>query len=75
LAFIDPVGYKAADLIQQAGMVGAVEGAVRMSTTYPNFLIASAGATSGQVLKLLERIKQGVQDRSGVQLQQHLQIW
>jgi UDP-N-acetylmuramate dehydrogenase len=75
IAFVDPVGYKASELIQQAGMGGAVEGAVRMSSTYPNFIIASNGATSAQVMSLLERIKQGVLDRSGVQLQYHLQIW
>jgi UDP-N-acetylmuramate dehydrogenase len=75
VAFVDPVGHKAAELIHQAGMLGTVEGSVRMSTTYPNFLIASSGATSGQVLTLLERVKQGVLDRSGVQLQQYLQIW
>ncbi|MFN7875508.1 MAG: UDP-N-acetylmuramate dehydrogenase [Pirellula sp.] len=75
LAFVDPVGHKASELIHQAGMLGTVEGAVRMSTTYPNFLVASAGATSGQVITLLERVKQGVLDRSGVQLQQYLQIW
>ena len=75
LAFVDPVGHKAAELIHQAGMLGTVEGSVRMSTTYPNFLVASAGATSGQVITLLERAKQGILDRSGVQLQQYLQIW
>ncbi len=75
LAFVDPVGHKAADLIHQAGMLGTVEGAVRMSTTYPNYLIASSGATSGQVLALIERVKQAVLDRSGVQLQHYLQIW
>ncbi len=75
LAFIDPTGYQASELIQQAGLTGISEGAVRLSTTYPNFLLASQGATSSQVLTLLERIKTGVQDRSGVQLQYHLQIW
>lgn len=75
LAFIDPVGNQAADLVQQAGLSGVSEGAVRMSSTYPNFIIASTGATSSQVLTLLERVRTGVQDRSGVQLQFHLQIW
>jgi UDP-N-acetylmuramate dehydrogenase len=75
LAFIDPVGNQAADLVQQAGLSGVSEGAVRMSSTYPNFIIASTGATSSQVLALLERVRTGVQDRSGVQLQFHLQIW
>lgn len=75
LAFVDPVGYQAGELIQQAGLIGVSEGGVRLSSSYPNFLLASQGATSSQVLTLLERIKAGVQDRSGVQLQYHLQIW
>ncbi len=75
LAFIDPIGYQASELIQQAGLVGVAEGAVRLSSAYPNFLLASQGATSAEVLTLLERIKNGVHDRSGVALQYHLQIW
>jgi len=75
IAFVDPVGFEAAELIQQAGLSGSSEGAVRMSSMFPNFLIASTGATSVQVQVLLDRVKAGVQDRSGVQLQQHLQIW
>jgi UDP-N-acetylmuramate dehydrogenase len=72
---VDPVGFEAAELIQQAGLSGSSEGAVRMSSMFPNFLIASTGATSVHVQILLDRVKAGVQDRSGVQLQQHLQIW
>ncbi len=75
VAFVDPDGYKAAELLQQSGFNGASEGAVRLSSTYPNFLIAAAGATSTQVLTLLERVREGVADRTGVQLQFHLQIW
>jgi len=75
IAFVDPDGYKASELLQQAGFSGAIEGAVRLSSTYPNYLIASDGATSTQLLTLAERVREGVSDRSGVQLQLHLQIW
>ena len=75
IAFIDPDGYKASELLHQSGFNGAVEGSVRLSSSYPNYLITSDGASSTQVLTLLERVRDGVQDRTGVQLQLHLQIW
>lgn len=75
IAFIDPDGYKASELLSQSGFNGAIEGAVRLSSSYPNYLIASNGTTSVQVLALAERVIAGVQDRCGVQLQLHLQIW
>jgi UDP-N-acetylmuramate dehydrogenase len=75
IAFVDPDGHKATELLQQSGFNGASEGAVRLSSTYPNYLIAAAGSTSAHVLTLLERVREGVRDRTGVQLQSHLQIW
>ncbi len=75
IAFVDPDGYKASELLQQSGFNGAIEGAVRLSSSYPNYLFASAGATSAQVLALTQRVVDGVLDRTGVQLQLHLQIW
>ena len=75
IAFIDPDGYKASELLHQSGFNGTVEGSVRISSSYPNYLITSDGASSSQVLTLLERVREGVQDRTGVQLQSHLQIW
>ena len=75
IAFVDPDGFKASELLSQSGFNGAIEGAVRLSSTYPNYLVASNGATSAQVLTLLERVTEGVQDRCGVPLQSHLQIW
>ncbi len=75
IAFVDPDGYKASELLHQSGFSGAIEGAVRLSSSYPNYLIANEGATCTQVLKLAERVIDGVRDRTGVQLQLHLQIW
>ncbi len=75
IAFVDPDGYKASELLQQSGFNGAIEGAVRLSSSYPNYLFASTGATSVQVLALVQRVLDGVRDRTGVQLQLHLQIW
>ncbi len=75
IAFVDPVTSSAAELIDQVGMRGATEGPVQLSSTYPNFLVVGTGATSDQVLALIERVRSAVYKQTGVQLQLHLKIW
>ena len=75
IAFVDPVTGSAAELIERVGMRGAAEGPVQLSSTYPNFLVVGPGATSDQVLALVERVRVAVDRQTGVQLQLHLNIW
>lgn len=75
VAFIDPDGGSAASLLQQCSVLGLIEGSVQLSASYPNYLVASEGATAEQVLKLLDRTRSIVQDRTGVVLQSHLVVW
>jgi UDP-N-acetylmuramate dehydrogenase len=75
IPFIDPVGFSAADLIDEAGLSGARQGAAQLSSTFPNFLVLGSGATAGQVIALLEKVRSTVATKSGVQLQLHLKIW
>jgi UDP-N-acetylmuramate dehydrogenase len=75
IAFVDPVTCSAEELIERAGMKGAVEGAVQLSSAFPNFIIAGPGATSDQVLALVDRVRSSVERQTGVELQLHLQIW
>ncbi len=75
VAFIDPVGTTAASLIQQSGMTGSIEGAVQLSSNFPNYLIAGPSTTSDQVIRLLEKIRAAVLDRTGVSLLPHVQVW
>jgi UDP-N-acetylmuramate dehydrogenase len=75
IPFVDPVTASAAELIEQSGMRGAQEGHVQLSLTFENFLIAAPGATSEQVLALIERVRSAVYKQTGVQLQLHLKIW
>jgi UDP-N-acetylmuramate dehydrogenase len=75
IPFVDPVTASASELIEESGLRGAVEGAVQLSQTYPNFIVAGPGATSEQVLALIERIRSVVYKQTGVQLQLHLKIW
>lgn len=75
VAFIDPSGISAAEVIEQVGLKGASLGEVSLSSQYPGFLIVSGGATSEQVLALLERVQQMVAQKTGIQLQPQLRIW
>jgi UDP-N-acetylmuramate dehydrogenase len=75
LAFVDPSGITAAELIEQSGLKGAVEGEVSLSSQYPGYLIVSGNANSQQVLALLDRVRKAIAQRTGIQLQSHLRIW
>jgi UDP-N-acetylmuramate dehydrogenase len=75
LAFVDPSGITAAELIEQSGLKGAVEGEVCLSSQFPGYLVVSGNATSQQVLALLDKVRKAIALRSGIQLQSHLRIW
>jgi UDP-N-acetylmuramate dehydrogenase len=75
IPFVDPDTSSAAELIEQAGMRGATEGSVHLSSEFPNFLLAGPGATSAQVLALVDRVRAAVFQRCGVQLQSRISIW
>ena len=75
LAFVDPSGITAAELIEQSGLKGAVEGEAALSSQYPGYIVVSGNATSQQVLALLDRVRKAIAQRTGIQLQSHLRIW
>ncbi len=75
IPFVDPDTSSAAELIELAGLRGAVEGNVHLSTHHPNFLVSTPNATSQQVLALIHRVREVVQQRTGVQLRTHVTIW
>ncbi len=75
IAFTNPDGASAADLLQRFGQLGAIEGSVQLNPTYPNYITVSDGATSEQVLALLELVREAVFEKSGVRLLTHLVVW
>jgi len=75
LAFVDPSGITAAELIEQSGLKGAVDGEAALSGQYPGYIVVSGNATSHQVLALLDRVRKAIAQRTGIQLQSHLRIW
>jgi UDP-N-acetylmuramate dehydrogenase len=73
--FKSPRGMSAAMLIEQAGMKGAHVGGVEVSQQHANFIVAGEGATSQDVLKLIDLIRSRVAERLGVELETQLEIW
>ncbi len=75
--FRNPPGDFAGRLIEAAGLKGAREGGVEVSEVHANFLINRGGvgaARAGDVLALMRRIQQAVQERFGVYLEPEVQL-
>jgi UDP-N-acetylmuramate dehydrogenase len=75
MLFRDPGGISAASLIEQAGLQDTRVGAVELSERNVNYVVAEAGASSRDVLQLMERLQEGVMQRLGVELSPALDIW
>ena len=67
--FKNPEGYKAWQLIEQAGMRGARYGGARVSNKHCNFLINTGKAKADDFLALGERVRAAVWETSGVRLE------
>ena len=50
-------------------------GRVELCDRDPNFIVATEGATSSDVLRLIELVRTQVADRTGIELVQHLDVW
>ncbi len=73
--FKNPSGLRTEDLIEQAGLKGAKIGGAEISEQHGNFIVARRGASSEQVLRLIELVQTQVRDRLGVELETDIEIW
>jgi UDP-N-acetylmuramate dehydrogenase len=73
--FKDPRGPGAAALIEQAGLAGTRVGGAEVSERHANFIIAQAGATARDVLRLIDLIRSRVQERFNVELELEMSVW
>ena len=73
--FKDVGGELASDLIEQAGLKGTRVGHVVILDSDPNFFVAEPGATSREVLELMEKVKNQVAERLDINLEPAIQIW
>lgn len=73
--FKNPLGLRAADLIEQAGLKGTKVGGAEISDHHANFIVARTGTTSGDVLRLIDLVRTRVRERIGVELETDIEIW
>lgn len=73
--FKNPRGMSAGMLIEQAGLKNTRVGGAEVSQRHANFIVADEGATSADVLKLIELVQQRVEERLGVTLETEIEIW
>ncbi len=73
--FKNPRGLSAGALIEQAGLKGARVGGAEISDKHANFIVTDDGATSSDVMELIETARTNVADQFGVDLELEIQIW
>ena len=73
--FKNPRGLAAGALIEQSGLKGMKVGGAAVSDRHANFIVTEPGASSQDVLNLIEIIRSRVSERHGVDLELEIQIW
>lgn len=73
--FKNPRGMSAGMLIDQAGLKGETVGGAEVSQRHANFIIAHPGATTRDVLKLMDVVRSRVAERMGMELETEIEIW
>ena len=72
--FKRPEGLFAARLIQECGLKGASVGGAQVSEKHSGFVINKGGATSADVISLVNVIKEKVFEKTGVTLECEIRI-
>ena len=73
--FKNPRGMSAGMLIEQAGLKGTRVGGAEVSERHANFIVADQGATSQDVLELIDLVRERVTERLGIELETEIEIW
>jgi len=73
--FKNPRGVSAGALIDRASLKGLQIGGAVVSEKHANFIIAQEGCTSRDVMRLIDAMKQRVQERFDTELEPEIEIW
>lgn len=73
--FKNPRGSSAGELIEKAGLKGTRVGGAEVSDRHANFLVTLPGATSDDVLRLINLVQSKVAAQFGIHLEPEVQIW
>ncbi len=72
--FKNPGPVPAGKLVDELGLKGATSGKARVSEIHGNFIVNDGGATAGDVLALISRIKETALRERGIALETEVQI-
>ena len=67
--FRNPEDISAGLLIEQAGLKGNREGGAIISKKHANFILNQGGATAGEVISLIQRVRDRVRESNGLVLE------
>lgn len=73
--FKNPPGMHAGELIDRAGLKNTRIGGAVVSDRHANFIIAEPECTASDVLRLIELVRDQVEQRMEVELEQELEVW
>ena len=73
--FKNPRGMSAGMLIDQSGLKGTRIGQAEVNDRHANFIVANPQATSDDVLKLIDLVRERVAERLGIELEREIEIW
>ena len=72
--FKNPEGIPAGKLVDELGLKGAIEGGAMVSQEHGNFIVNNGDATAGDILRLIDRIRDRALGERGIELQTEVQI-
>ena len=73
--FKNPPGQSAGALIDRTGLKGLQAGGAKVSEKHANFIVAEKGCTSGDVLRLIDTVRDKVKEGTGIELETEIEIW
>jgi len=73
--FKNPRGQRAGQLIEQAGLKGTRIGGAEINDRHANFIVTHEGASSSDVLRLMDLVRSKVAEQFGVPLEPEVKIW
>jgi UDP-N-acetylmuramate dehydrogenase len=73
--FRNESGTPAWTYIDRAGLRGFTTGRACVSAKHPNFIVNLGGASASDVLRLIETVKKGVREATGIELEEEVELW
>jgi len=73
--FKNPPGAHAGELIESVGLKGTRIGGAVVDPLHANFIIAEPGCTSNDVLRLMDLVRDQIEQRFEIELEQEIEVW